>query len=87
LGNPEAIALAVQESLGVGFVSKIVVTKLVRTGVAIVKVLGLTLEREIYIGRHARRPATIAQAAFWDFVRSEDEMSIAAVQKEHLSVI
>ena len=71
LGNPEAIALSVQEGLGVGFVSSIVVTKLVQEGVAVVNVRGLHLEREIYIGRHALRPPTLAQAAFWEFVRGE----------------
>lgn len=80
LGNPEAIALAVQEGLGVGFVSSIVVTRLVHRGVAVVNVNGLNLEREIFIGRHARRPATAAQAAFWDFVQSEIESGIPAFQ-------
>ncbi len=71
LGNPEAIALAVQEGLGVGFVSSIVVDKLVRDGVAVVDVRGLILERDIYIGRYAHRQVTGAQAAFWDFAREE----------------
>lgn len=83
LGNPEAIALAVQEGLGVGFVSSIVVTRLVHRGVAVVNVNGLNLEREIFIGRHARRPATAAQAAFWDFVQSEIESGIPAFQTRH----
>lgn len=77
LGNPEAVALAVQEGLGVGFVSSIVVTKLIHEGVAVVDVRGLTLERDIYISRHAARPPSTAQAAFWDFVRSEAEDDIA----------
>ena len=71
LGNPEAIALAVQEGLGVGFVSSIVVDKLVRDGVAVIDVRGLSLERDIYIGRYANRQVTGAQAAFWEFAREE----------------
>ena len=71
LGNPEAIALAVQEGLGVGFVSSIVVTKLIQSGVAVVQVRGLKLERDIYISRHTLRPPSLAQAAFWEFVRGE----------------
>jgi len=71
LGNPEAIALAVHEGLGVGFVSTIVVDKLVRDGVAVVGVRGLRLERDIYIGRYAHRPVTGAQAAFWEFAREK----------------
>jgi DNA-binding transcriptional LysR family regulator len=76
LGNPEAIALAVQEGLGVGFVSSIVVTKLIQEGVAVVGVRGLTLERDIYISRHALRPPSLAQAAFWEFVRGEEASDI-----------
>lgn len=71
LGNPEAIALAVQEGLGAGFVSGIVVDRLVREGIAVVGVRGLELERDIFIGRSTNRPMTAAQAAFWDFARGE----------------
>ena len=87
LGNPEAIALAVQEGLGVGFVSQIVVTKLVHSGVARVKVSGLNLEREIYLGRHVRRRPTAAQAAFWDFAFHEDGLNSDAPVAEQLLVI
>ena len=76
LGNPEAIALAVQEGLGVGFVSSIVVTKLIQGGVAVVNVRGLKLERDIYISRHALRPPSLAQAAFWEFVRGEPAAAV-----------
>lgn len=71
LGNPEAIALAVQEGLGVGFVSSIVITKLIQDGVAPIQVRGLHLERDIFLGRSATRSPTTAQAAFWDFVCEE----------------
>lgn len=68
LGNSEAIALAVQEGLGVGFVSKFVVSRLVRGKVKIVRVKGLNMYQEVYIGYNTRRPATMAQDAFWRFV-------------------
>ena len=68
LGNSEAIALSVQEGLGVGFVSNTVVDKLGQGRVVPVRVRGLEINREIHIGRHTRRPATKAQAAFWEFV-------------------
>jgi DNA-binding transcriptional LysR family regulator len=74
LGNPEAIALAVQEGLGVGFVSNIVIDKLVLDGVRVVKVRGLELERDIFIGRHASRAATAAQSAFWEFATGPGKM-------------
>lgn len=68
LGNSEAIALAVQEGIGVGFVSKIVVCRLVDGKVGQVRVNGLDLFQTIYIGSHTGHPATAAQLAFWNFV-------------------
>ncbi len=71
LGSSEAIALSVQEGIGVGFVSNIVITKLVEGRVAPIRVKGLEIEREIHIGTHIRRPATVAQRVFWEFIKSE----------------
>jgi DNA-binding transcriptional LysR family regulator len=68
LGNAEAIALAVQEGIGAGFISKMVVDRLCNGKVAEVRVRGLNICREIYIGHNIRRPATTAQTAFWEFV-------------------
>ncbi len=68
LGNSEAIAVAVQEGLGVGFVSQAVASGLGRERVSIIPVKGLDMCRKIYIGRHTRLPATKAQTAFWEFV-------------------
>lgn len=76
LGNSEAIALAVEEGLGVGFVSNMVYTKLVQDRVARVNVRGLNIQRDIFIGRHTRRPATVAQTAFWEFISSKEELSL-----------
>jgi DNA-binding transcriptional LysR family regulator len=72
LGNAEAIALAVQEGIGVGFLSKIVVDRLCADKVATIRVRGLDVCREIYIGRNIRRPATTAQNAFWGFLINQD---------------
>jgi len=71
LGSSEAIALSVQEGIGVGFVSSIVVTKLVEGRVAPIRINGLKVEREIHIGTHTRRPSTMAQRSFWDFLIDE----------------
>jgi DNA-binding transcriptional LysR family regulator len=65
LGNSEAIAFAVQEGVGVGFVSMLVAQRIVKEQVAMVKVDGLDLSQDIYIGQHRRIPATSAQVAFW----------------------
>ena len=68
LGNSEAIALAVQEGIGVGFVSQMVVCRLVEGKVAQIDVRGLELHQDIFIGCHLTHPATSAQTAFWEFV-------------------
>jgi DNA-binding transcriptional LysR family regulator len=71
LGSSEAIALSVQEGIGVGFVSNIIITKLVEGRVVPVLVRGLEIERDIHMGLHTRRPATVAQRVFWDFINSD----------------
>ena len=71
LGSSEAIAIAVQEGIGVGFVSSMVYTRLVENRVATVRVRGMNIEREIYIGRNTRIPASAAQAAFWGFIATQ----------------
>ena len=68
LGNSEAIALAVEEGIGVGFVTRMVEAKLVHGRVARVQVRGLTMQQDIYLARHTRRAASAVQAAFWEFV-------------------
>jgi len=72
LSNAEAIAMAVQEGLGVGFVSEVVVSRLVAERVATIHVKGLSkhLHQDIYLGRNTLHPSTVALKAFWDFVTS-----------------
>jgi len=65
LGNSEAIAFAVQEGVGVGFVSMLVAQKIVKNQVSVVKIEDLELSQDIYIGQHRRLPSTSAQVAFW----------------------
>lgn len=76
LGSTEAIGLSVKEGIGVGFVSNIVVQKLVKDQVKIIPVQGLAIHQEIYIGRSLNRPYTSAQDAFWDFVFEAEENAI-----------
>ncbi|MCI0577942.1 MAG: LysR family transcriptional regulator [Chloroflexi bacterium] len=87
LGNSEAIALAVQEGIGVGFVSQIVVSRLAHGSVARVRVRGLSMNQDIFIGHYTGRPATQAQTAFWDFVTDPnnpvlEQLSAASVSGE-----
>lgn len=80
LGSSEAIALAVQEGLGVGFVSRIIVSRLTQTGVAVINVRGLRIERDIFIGCHTRRRQTMAQTAFWQMIHDLGEPVIPSVE-------
>jgi len=68
LGNSEAIALAVKENLGVGFVSRSVVEGLNQDEVTIVDLTGLAIHRTIFIGRNTRLQASQAQRVFWNYV-------------------
>jgi DNA-binding transcriptional LysR family regulator len=87
LGNAEAIALAVQEGLGLGFVSSIVYTRLVQGSVAPIHVRGLNISRDIYLGCHTRRPPTLAQSAFWDLIVNRDNSPVADPRKNGATVI
>ena len=74
LGSPEAIALSVQEGLGVGFVSKVVVKKLVAEKVKLINVKGLKIFQAVFVGRNVSRPPTAAQEAFWDFMQDQENV-------------
>ncbi len=67
LGHPEAIALAVQEGLGVGFVSTFVARRVVADRVKTVRIEGVDIKQEIYLGYAQNRPKSVAQEAFWRF--------------------
>jgi len=78
MGTSEAIALAVQQGLGVGFVSEMIVRKICRDKVCSVKVRGANITQNIYFGRQTVQPASCAQVAFWDFLRSVDSSIFSA---------
>ena len=87
LGNSEAIALAVEEGMGAGFVSSLVVSRLVHGRVAPIKVRGLTLERDIYVSKLSNRLMTKAQTAFWEFAINEREAIAEALTVEQEAII
>lgn len=76
LGNSEAIALAVEQGLGVGFVSQIVISRLVNHRVATITVKGVDMAQEICIGRNTALPGTTAQNAFWDFATDAENPAL-----------
>jgi DNA-binding transcriptional LysR family regulator len=83
LGNAEAIEMAVEEELGVAFVSRLAAAR----GLALSKVIevtveGMALTRNLYIARNRRQPLTRAQTEFWEYVkRSQNEIQTFGIQK------
>jgi LysR family transcriptional regulator, low CO2-responsive transcriptional regulator len=84
LGSLEAIALSVQEGLGVGFVPDMIINRLVHNTVRRVQLEDVCIIRDIFMGRSMRRPPTGALEAFWDFANqsrfsfgSPDQLSFA----------
>lgn len=87
MGTSEALALAVEQGLGVGFVSKMILEKICPGRVAVINVRGLEILQPIYIGRQTTIPATAAQAAFWEFVREAGEEIFDAVRNKSISEV
>lgn len=70
LGNTEAICMAVQEGIGVAFVSRLAAARDLADGRLVeIEVEGLNMQRELYMARNINLPATRLQAAFWDYVK------------------
>jgi DNA-binding transcriptional LysR family regulator len=73
LGNAEAIEMAVEEGIGVAFISRLAAVRGIELGrVVEVKVEGMKLYRKIYLARNQRFPTTQAQKEFWDFVHQPE---------------
>jgi len=77
LGNSEAIRMAVQEGLGLGFVSTMVAAESLQAGtLAIVPIEGMTITKTLYMIRSTEVPSTAAGSAFWEFVFSPENEEI-----------
>ena len=73
LGNAEAIEMAVEEGIGVAFVSRLAAARGLDLGhVVEVRVAGMDLRRSIFIVRNSHIPPTRAQIEFWDFVQTDE---------------
>jgi DNA-binding transcriptional LysR family regulator len=74
IANSEAIRTAVEAGIGVAFISRLVAAAGIETGrVVEVDVEGMDLQQELYIGASLNRPASKAQAAFWEFIVQDSE--------------
>jgi DNA-binding transcriptional LysR family regulator len=70
LDSPEGILFSVEEGLGAGFVSMILVNKLNKNKVRQIQIKGLDITYDIYIGYHPSRLQTSAQVAFCKFLET-----------------
>jgi DNA-binding transcriptional LysR family regulator len=71
LGNAEAIEMAVEEGIGVSFVSRLAALRGLELGKVVeVDVTGMNLQRSIYLARNQRFPPTRAQMEFWQYVKA-----------------
>lgn len=69
LGNAEAIEMAVEEELGVAFISRLAAARGMELGrVVEVEVEGMNLIRNIYLVRNRKQPCTRAQTEFWQAI-------------------
>ena len=77
IGNTEAIAMAVEEGIGVAFISRTVARRGIELGrLKEVPVAGLSLRREIFIAHSKRQPATRAQIEFWNFIHEPENQAM-----------
>lgn len=77
IGNSEAISMAVEEGIGVAFVSRAVARRGIELGkMKEVRVAGLALRREVFIAYSHRHPATRAQTEFWGFIQESENKTV-----------
>jgi len=70
VGSSEAVAIAVQQGLGVGFVSRTLHENLSVGKVAEIRIHGLDLVQEIFFCRHRLQSTGRVQNAFWNYIQS-----------------
>ncbi len=83
LGNAEAIEMAVEEGLGIAFISRLAAARGIALGrIVEVAVEGMALTRNIYLARNRRQPLTRAQTKFWEYVnetKNETQMASSSL--------
>ena len=71
LGNAEAIEMAVEQGIGIAFISRLAAQRGLELGyISEIKVNGMDLKRDIFLTRNRRVPSTKAQVEFWNFVKT-----------------
>lgn len=73
MGSSEGAVLAVQQNLGVSFVSRMIHRKISGDKVVPIEIEGVEIYQNIYFGRQTSKPTNSAQAAFWKFINELDK--------------
>ena len=72
VGNAEAIEIAVEEGIGIAFISELAAARALKLGkVKKIEIEGLDLHRTLYATRHVSTTCTHAQNLFWEFLEEE----------------
>jgi LysR family transcriptional regulator, transcriptional activator of the cysJI operon len=75
LGNAEAIEMAVEEELGIAFVSRLAASRGLELGrIVEIEVDGMELSRNIYFIRNMKQALSRAQIEFWKFIQNGKEI-------------
>ncbi|MCJ7725901.1 MAG: LysR family transcriptional regulator [Acidimicrobiia bacterium] len=79
LGNSEAILMAVQEGIGLGFVSTMVAAEALAAGtLAMIPIEGMDITKTLYMIRSTEVASTAAAAAFWESTFSTENQQLLA---------
>ena len=72
VGNSEAIILAVEEGIGVGFVPKLAAQRCMRLGnISVIPIVNTYMSHTIWMAENTMQPATAAQLHFLKFLEEE----------------
>ena len=87
VGNAEAIEIAVEEGIGISFISELAAARPLSQGrIKKVEIEGLTLQRTLYMARHIPMSFTRAQSLFWDFVKDQPEKFSHAIMDSLINI-
>jgi DNA-binding transcriptional LysR family regulator len=81
LGTSQAISMAVQEGVGVAFITRLAVESALNRGDLVqIAVRGLELTQEVWVGKNGYFPSTQAQSAFWNFVNDPENVVLKSLR-------
>ena len=87
VGNAEAIEIAVEEGIGISFISELAAARPLSQGrIKKVEIEGLTLQRTLYMARHIPMAFTRAQSLFWEFVKDQPEKFSHAIMDSLINI-